>query len=158
MESVVMREAGFSEVERKIINLLKTNARLSVREIARILGVSPTTVSRKLAKLERMGYIRGYVAITDDSKLGYECSLLLLIKLDKDGDPDLVAKEISQLDESCMCLTTVGTYDVVTLVTCRNPAHVENLMRKLRAIAGVSSIESFFVVRRYKMMNVNFYG
>lgn len=59
-------------IELGIISELMKNARMSDRDVARRLGVSQPTVSRTRHKLEREGYIRGYMIVPNLQKLGFQ--------------------------------------------------------------------------------------
>ena len=50
----------------RLIKLLKTNARLSDKELAAMLGVTEKDVADKIAQLEKSGVIKGYTAIIDE--------------------------------------------------------------------------------------------
>ena len=65
----------------KILFELMKNARVSDRKMAKILGVSQATVSRRRAKLEKEA-IEGYTAIPKWEKLGYELVAMTFIKSD----------------------------------------------------------------------------
>src|SRR3990172_13253075 len=54
-----------------ILRLLATDARMSFRRLARALGVSPPTITDRVARLERLGVIRGYRVEIDRSALGF---------------------------------------------------------------------------------------
>jgi DNA-binding Lrp family transcriptional regulator len=76
----------YDEIDIKILGLISKNSRLSVREISKIINISPPTVSRRIRKLEEKGVIKGYVSIIEDEELGYDCRALLLIKIAGNSD------------------------------------------------------------------------
>ena len=69
----------YDELDKKILEILSGNSRLSVREISKLVDSSPPTVSRRIRRLEELGTIKGYVSIIEDEELGYDCRALLLI-------------------------------------------------------------------------------
>ncbi|MGD8505427.1 MAG: Lrp/AsnC family transcriptional regulator [Candidatus Bathyarchaeota archaeon] len=72
-----MRE--LKPIDKRILSELMKNARLSDRKLAKILGVSQATVSRRRAFLEKE-FIDGYTAIPKWDKLGYEILSIILVK------------------------------------------------------------------------------
>jgi DNA-binding Lrp family transcriptional regulator len=78
-----VRDASLKNVELKLISELMRDCRRSDRELARILGVSRPTVKRMISKLEREGYIQGYSAIPDFSKIGFEILAITFASLKK---------------------------------------------------------------------------
>lgn len=61
---------GIDAADRAILNYLRTDGRATVAEIAASVPLSPAAVSRRLARLESSGVIKGYVAIVDDTQAG----------------------------------------------------------------------------------------
>ena len=57
------------ELDKRILSVLLEDGRASCREIARILGVSPATVAKRLKKLENSGLVKGYTALLDLQEL-----------------------------------------------------------------------------------------
>ncbi len=71
------------EVDLRLLRELNVNARRSNREIARALGLSPSTVGRRVAALEAAGLIRGYLPILDDEALGWDLRATIGIRISK---------------------------------------------------------------------------
>ncbi len=63
---------NLDELDRKIINLLQENARMKNSEIAQKLGKPTSTIYERVKKLEKAGVIKGYRAVVDPRKVGYE--------------------------------------------------------------------------------------
>lgn len=59
----------YDELDRKTLELLSGNSRLSVREISKMINSSPP-VSRRIRMLEERGIIKGYFIIIEDEELG----------------------------------------------------------------------------------------
>jgi len=144
------------EVDEKILKLLQRNARISIRKMAKILGLSPANISRRIKRLEEKGIIRGYVAITDNDMLGANCSLLLLISVDGSTDPDMVCHRISEMPDICLCLRSTGQYDIVALADCSNPKHISDLLRRIREVGGIRNITTSLIIDKYKVMQIPF--
>jgi DNA-binding Lrp family transcriptional regulator len=68
-------------VEWKLIGELMKNSRRSDRDLSKVIGVSQSTVSRMVKRLEAEGYIKEYTMIPDFRKLGYELVALTFLKL-----------------------------------------------------------------------------
>ncbi|MEM2917116.1 MAG: winged helix-turn-helix transcriptional regulator, partial [Candidatus Bathyarchaeia archaeon] len=74
---------SLDETDVKILKTLLLNARLSNRQIAKKIGVSVGTVLSRIKLLEKAGIIKGYSAIIDHEKLGYELTVLTEITVSK---------------------------------------------------------------------------
>lgn len=69
------------DTDRKIMALLNENARQSLREISRKIGVSLATVASRIKRLESGGVIKGYVPVLSADKLGYGIIALISIRI-----------------------------------------------------------------------------
>ena len=63
---------GLDAIDRKILSLLQDNAKMAQAEVAKEVGLTAPSVNERIRKLERGGYIRSYVAILDEKKLGHD--------------------------------------------------------------------------------------
>ena len=142
----------YDEVDKKILNLLSRNSRTSVREISKMIGSSPPTVSRRIRRLEKMGVIRGYVRIIEDEELGYDCRALLLIKVNGNSDPKKIIEEMKYNERICNLYTTVGNYDIISTATCPQLSGLSEFIDGLRKIEGIAWIDSVLISSREKIM------
>jgi len=69
------------DIDRKIIDLLNEDGRMSYRNISRILDVSVGTVHNRVEKLVQKGVIKKFVPIIDNSKLGYKLTAIIGVKV-----------------------------------------------------------------------------
>jgi len=70
----------YRDLDERIIEHLRRDGRVSLRELARQLDVSPTTVSQHLDALRQRGVIRGFKPVLDYGKLGYGITAVIQIK------------------------------------------------------------------------------
>ena len=70
---------SLDEVDRKILNRLRQNGRISLKELSAEVFLTMPAVSARIEKLEREGYIRGYHAEVNLEKLGYGIKAFILI-------------------------------------------------------------------------------
>jgi DNA-binding Lrp family transcriptional regulator len=142
----------YDELDKKILELLSGNSRLSVREISKKLNSSPPTVSRRIRRLEDRGIIKGYVSIIEDEELGYDCRALLLIKISGNSDPDKIIEEMRDNDRICNLYSTVGNYDIISTATCPKLEGLSNFIDDLRKIEGIAWIDSVLITSREKVL------
>ena len=143
---------GYDDIDRKILELLSQNSRLSVREISKIIDSSPPTVSRRIRKLEERGIIKGYVSIIEDEELGYDCRALLLIKVSGGSDPERIIDEMKDNERICNLYTTVGNYDIISTATCPQLNGLSEFIDGLRKIEGIAWIDSVLITSREKVL------
>lgn len=70
-------EAGFDEIDGRLLTKLSENARLSNAELARQVGLSAPSVAERVRRLEDRGVITGYSARVDPSKLGLALTIMI---------------------------------------------------------------------------------
>ncbi len=70
----------YRDLDEQIIEHLRRDGRISLRELSRQLGVSPTTISQHLDALRDRGVIRGFKPVLDYAKLGYQITAVIQIK------------------------------------------------------------------------------
>ena len=70
---------GIDEIDLKILEVLIRDARLSSRQVADKVGVSVGTALARIRRMEREGIIKGYSAIVDHEKLGYQLTAVIAV-------------------------------------------------------------------------------
>lgn len=142
----------YDDLDRKILELLSRNSRISVREISKRIYSSPPTVSRSIRKLEERGIIKGYVSIIEDEELGYDCRALLLIKVSGGADPERIIDEMKDNERICNLYTAVGNYDIISTATCPQLDGLSEFIDGLRKIDGIAWIDSVLIKSREKVL------
>lgn len=102
------KKLTLNEIDKKILETLLEDARYSSRHIAKRIGISVGTVLSRIKKMEEKGLIKGYSAILDQEKLGYQLTVLTEITVSK-GKLLEMEEEIAKNSNVC------GVYDVTGL-------------------------------------------
>jgi DNA-binding Lrp family transcriptional regulator len=85
--------ARLDAIDWKILAELQENGRITNVELARRVGISAPPCLRRVRALEEAGFIRGYRALLDEKRLGYEVTVFALVHLSSQAEPDLAAFE-----------------------------------------------------------------
>src|SRR5688572_29136532 len=85
--------ARLDAIDWKILAELQADGRMTNVELARRVGISAPPCLRRVRALEEAGYIRGYRALLDEKKLGYEVTIFALVHLSSQAEADLAAFE-----------------------------------------------------------------
>src|SRR5574340_282919 len=96
--------------DRRILELLQEDGRISNQELADRIGLSPSPCLRRVKALEEAGIIAGYRAVLDEKKLGLSLMALIHISMDR-HTPERFAnfeKNVSALPEVMECLLITG--------------------------------------------------
>ena len=148
------------QIDLQILKTLQRNAKLTTKELADIVHLTPTPVFERQKRLERMGYIRKYVAILDPEKLDRGLLVFCKVKLKQINSEiaNSFVRRIQYIPEVTECYNTSGTYDYLLKVRARDmKQYQEFLLTKLGDIDSVAAIESMFVmseVKQYYGINI----
>jgi len=85
--------ARLDAIDWKILSELQNDGRITNVALARRVGISAPPCLRRVRALEEAGYIRGYRALLDEKRLGYEVTMFALVHLSSQAEPDLAAFE-----------------------------------------------------------------
>jgi len=137
----------------QILRTLQKNAKLTTKELADAVHLTPTPVFERQKRLERNGYIKKYVAVLDPEKLGKGLLVFLKVKLKQINREigDDFQRRIQHIPEVIECYNTSGTYDYLLKTRVADMHEYQQLiLNKIGVIDSVASIESIFVMSEVK--------
>lgn len=144
---------GIDDTDIKILSLLQENAKLTTKELAAKVNLSPTPVFERLKRLEREGYIDKYVAILNAEKLGNGFVVFCNIKL-KQHSRTYGAQfmdAIMQMNEVTECYNTSGEHDFMMKIYAKSMKHYQDfVLNKLGMVDSIGSLHSVFVIGEIK--------
>jgi len=138
--------------DRRILEVLQEEGRISNQELAERIGLSPSPCLRRVRALEESGLITGYRAVLDARRLGLSLLALIHISMDRHTPERFAAFEerVRALPEVLECLLITGQdadYQLKVIVRDMD-AYQGLLLDKITRIEGVSGVHSSFVMRR----------
>jgi DNA-binding Lrp family transcriptional regulator len=81
--------ARLDAIDQQILEELQEDGRITNVELARRVGISAPPCLRRVRALEQAGYIKGYRALLDEKRLGYEVTVFAMVHLTSQADADL---------------------------------------------------------------------
>jgi Lrp/AsnC family leucine-responsive transcriptional regulator len=141
------------ETDLQILRTLQKNAKLTTKELAEAVHLTPTPVFERQKRLERHGYIKKYVAVLDAEKLDRGLLVFCKVKLKQINHEiaDAFTRRIMRIPEVTECYNTSGAYDYLLKVRAANmKQYQEFVLNKLGDIEYLGSIESTFVMSEIK--------
>lgn len=151
-----MPKRALDAVDRKILELLQADGRMSLADLAEKVGLSPSPCLRRVRMLED-GVISRYVAVLDQRAVGLPVSVFVSIKLEKQRQESLdrFAKAIEKWPEVLECYLMTGSRDYwMRVVVPDLDAYERFVKQKLTRVEGIASIESSFALEQVKYTNV----
>jgi DNA-binding Lrp family transcriptional regulator len=133
----------------KILAALTLDARLSSRQIAKQCGVSIGTVLSRMKKMEREGIIKGYSAMLDHEKLGYELTVVSEITVSK-GRLLEMENQIARLPNVCCVYDVTGLTDAVIIAKFKSREELSKFTKRLLALPYVERANTHMVLTTVK--------
>jgi DNA-binding Lrp family transcriptional regulator len=133
----------------KILAALTLDARLSSRQIAKQCGVSIGTVLSRMKKMEREGIIKGYSAMLDHEKLGYELTVVSEITVSK-GRLLEMENQIARLPNVCCVYDVTGLTDAVIIAKFKSREELSKFTKRLLALPYVERTNTHMVLTTVK--------
>lgn len=131
-------------IDKKILRALMKDARTSVLEIARMVGISGAAIHQRLRKLEKSGLLVGSKFIINPKVLGYTTMAYVGVYLDKAMNNPQAVKQLEKIPEVLECHYTTGHWSIFLKLLCRDNAHLMQVLNKdIQSISGVSRTETF---------------
>jgi Lrp/AsnC family transcriptional regulator for asnA, asnC and gidA len=137
------------ELDKKIIQLLTEDGRLSFAEIGRRLNVSENTIRFRYNRLVEKGVIRSVRALVDHTKLGLKNSAALMLKIDPEHVEEVLEK-LKSFREVTNIYQLSGDYDAIAVVIGYNLDHVREVVERIKKLRGITSVNTLVTLRIVK--------
>nr|WP_179483962.1 Lrp/AsnC family transcriptional regulator [Allobranchiibius huperziae] len=131
-------------IDRNIIDQLRTDGRMSFADVGKAVGVSESTVRTRFGRLNRQGIIQ-VVGMSNAVQVG-EVEAHLGIHV-KHLPVSLVAKELSRIPEVRLVALSLGDYEIMADVRCKDLRHLADLVtERVRRVTGVEGADTLVVL------------
>ena len=127
------------ERDLEIVTALREDARATYADIAARVGLSASSVHERVRKLEASGVITAYRAVVDPEAMGLFVTALIAVTPLDPQQPDDLPERLLDVPEVEDCLSVAGEANYILKVRTRSTNHLEELIRRLRDKAGVST-------------------
>ncbi|MBE3121571.1 MAG: Lrp/AsnC family transcriptional regulator [Thermoplasmata archaeon] len=128
------------KIDIAIIEALKKDARTSFREIARLLKISPDTISNRFERLKKEGVIINSTVVIDPSRIGYSFIARFGINVKPAYSPQVLEK-IIQLPSVIVASKLVGSHDVIAISVVKDFPHLCRLRDTILEMPYVEKVE-----------------
>lgn len=137
------------EVDRRILQQLMIDCRMSYRQIAKKTRISVGTALNRIRHLERAGIIKGYSAIVDYEKVGYDLTVITEISVSK-GRLLEMEKVISKLPHTCAVYDVTGLTDAIVVAKFHNRDELSKFTKDILALSFVDRTNTRVVLQTIK--------
>lgn len=143
---------SLDDTDLRLIQILSQNGRIAGNELSKQLSISPSTVTRKIKRLEELGVIKGYLAIIDNELMGNLARAALTIKLSGSVEVSKIVDELLPIWDICNIYETMGNYDILLTCCNKDEKSIYELIKKIRTMEGVMHVDFASIVSRRKVL------
>lgn len=142
------------DTDRRILAVLLSDARTSLRSIAEQVGVALGTVSNRVKRMEDLGVIQGYQVQVDADKIGWNMTVLCGLRIEK-GRLMEVQEKIAKDSRVFGIYDVTGEFDSMVLARVRNRAHLDDLSKTILSSEGIIRTVTHVVLNTVKQEGVS---
>jgi Lrp/AsnC family leucine-responsive transcriptional regulator len=130
----------------QIIDILSSNARISLRDIKKKVNLSPSSIRNRMERLVEIGVIKKYTVDIDYKKMGYDIQVLVLITAHPGSSTDLYSR-LSKYKQVSEILRTAGQANFILTVRVKDITELTHFItEELERLEGVERIETMFIL------------
>ena len=150
-----MQRTKLDRVDRRILDDLQSDGRMTNVELARRAGISAPPCLRRVRALEEGGFIKGYHAQVDPHSLGFNVTVFAQVGLNSQAEPDLKAFEelVGGWPEVRECHMLAGETDFLLKIVAEDwDSYQRFLTTKLTAAPNIAHVKSALGIRSAKLL------
>jgi Lrp/AsnC family transcriptional regulator, leucine-responsive regulatory protein len=150
---IYTHKMDLDRTDRRILQELQKNGRISVVDLADKVALSPTACQRRVKKLEESGVIARYAAILDPKALGQQIEAFIRVSIERQSKDVTEGFEeaVQKLPQVRACYVMTGELDFLLHVQCSDlQAFAEFSMKVLIGLPGVKDMRSSLVLESLK--------
>jgi DNA-binding Lrp family transcriptional regulator len=138
----------------KILEIIQQNGRVTNKELAKLVNLSPAPCWRRMQSLEEKGYIKGYTALLNREKIGLSITAFAHVSLDDHHEKTVQSFDaaIAKWSEVQECHATSGGYDYLLKITTSDmQAYNQFMYEKLLKLKAIRSVNTSFSMMQKKV-------
>lgn len=133
-----LRKGVIDQLDSQILDILKEDSRLSLREISLKLGKSPGTIITRVENLQSQGILKRFAIIIDPAKLGYSLTAVILVQTS--GRTDSIKNTLCRIPNIISIYQITGDFDVVLIAKFKGNEEIALFIKQLSNISGVRRV------------------
>ena len=139
--------------DKHLLEELQANSRITNAELAKRIGLYPSSTLERVKKLEVSGFIDKYITLLNPRKAGYSCFTFVEVKLARHGETPVedFISSIAHIPEVLECHHITGEADFLLKVATKDiPSYEELILHQLSALANVQTMKTSVVLSTFK--------
>lgn len=137
-------------IDLKIINILQDNARTSVSDISKKVGLSSPAVADRIKKMVENKTIREFTTILEPNLAGRELEALLFATLRRPENAQKFMKMVDEENDILSCYYLTGDHDYMMRISTTNTKSLELLLSKLKNLHEFARTRTIIILKTIK--------
>ncbi len=139
MSETELKEYKLDEKDKKILNILQQNYRISYQKLSEMVGLAASTIHNRVQNMIESGIIRNFDTVVCPLKVGYESVAILGLSVNHGKVKD-AAEKLATYNEIQLVATSTGDHDIILQVYAEDEKALWRFIKeKIRTIDGVNS-------------------
>ena len=147
-----MADQSIDDTDRAILDLLRTNARRPLREIASAVGLTVAPVQRRIARMERLGVIERYTVEVNHSRIANGIEAMTELQFADDLDLAQIMEFVAQIPEVEEVLTLAGDPDALVRIRVEGIEDLRRVVSSLRAGDAVATTKTLVILEHWSRL------
>ena len=148
MKNAINAEYHLDKIDKEIIYMLMDNAKTSLAQISKNVGISTTAVHQRIKKLENAGVMENSISFLNPRKIGFKVVSFIGVFLEQPSHYQDAIKALKEINEVVEAHYTTGDYTVYLKVLCRDNDHLMEILNKIQKLKGVTRTETFISIEQ----------
>ncbi len=146
---MVVNNTVVDNTDKLILELLQEDAKITIKEISKKAGKSPTAIRSRIVRLEEK-FIKKYVALIDCRQLGYSEMVMASLRVNSSEPIERIKGHIVSMEKIKFAYIVTGEYPLFIMAKCLDHEDSMILIEKLRNLPGIEEIMTQIVLDRIK--------
>ena len=138
------------EIDVKILNCLKANARQKASTISEMINLSVSAVTERIKKLEKSGVIKQYTLLLNQGSLGNDMMAFIEVSLSNTEYEEAFLEKVRENKNIIACYSIAGNFDYLLQVVAYSNERLEKIHREIKSVLGVNYTRTHFVLANKK--------
>lgn len=137
------------EIDRRIVDVLRVDGRISVRDLAARVSISRAGAYARVRRLREDGVLRGFTAVVDPAAFGLGLPAYVHVRIKQNTWKSFHAKVLA-LPEAVHVALVAGDFDTVLLVRTRDAAHLRELvLERIQSLPEVLGTQTVLIFEEH---------
>ncbi len=137
-------------IDTKILRCLTKDARMNASQISQKVNLSISAVIERMKKMEASGLIKGYTAVIDEKRAGFNVQAMISIRLEHPKFNQEFNRQMCSHERVMECFYITGDFDYIARIGVSSTDELTQVLHDIKQIPGVSLTRTYVVLDNIK--------